>query len=115
MFTCMLKLKKPISILWDVYFSTNWLQTLFKLNIYFTKFYGWFLSQSVILIIWLYKIINIYVVVINYLSLTIKILIFWVMLTCALRAHDKIYKNRNIAFNDTKNLIFSELNTPQDQ
>jgi hypothetical protein len=34
------------------------------------------------------------------------------MLTCALRAYVKIPKNRNIAFNDTKNLIFRELNTP---
>jgi hypothetical protein len=36
-----------------------------------------------------------------------------VMLTCALKAHVKVYKNRNIAFNNTKNLMFTELNTPQ--
>jgi hypothetical protein len=28
-----------------------------------------------------------------------------VMLTCALRAYDKLPKNRNVAFNDTKNLM----------
>jgi hypothetical protein len=33
------------------------------------------------------------------------------MLTCALRAHVKVTKNKNIAFNDTKNLMFRELNT----
>jgi hypothetical protein len=37
------------------------------------------------------------------------------MLTCALKAHVKVLKNRNIAFNDTKNLMFRELNTPQVQ
>jgi hypothetical protein len=37
----------------------------------------------------------------------------WVMLTCTLRAHVKVPKNRNIAFNDIKNLIFREFNTPQ--
>jgi hypothetical protein len=37
------------------------------------------------------------------------------MLTCALRVHVKIPKNRNITFNDTKNLMFRELNTPQVQ
>jgi hypothetical protein len=35
------------------------------------------------------------------------------MLTCALKAHVKVPKNKNIAFNDTKNLMFKELNTPQ--
>jgi hypothetical protein len=27
------------------------------------------------------------------------------MLTCALRAYDKLPKNRKVAFNDTKNLM----------
>jgi hypothetical protein len=35
------------------------------------------------------------------------------MLTCALRVHIKVSKNRNITFNDIKNLMFKELNTPQ--
>jgi hypothetical protein len=35
------------------------------------------------------------------------------MLTCVLRAHVKVPKYRNIVFNDIKNLIFKELNTPQ--
>jgi hypothetical protein len=38
-----------------------------------------------------------------------------VMLTCVLRAHVKVLKNRNLAFNDTKNLMLRELNTPQVQ
>jgi hypothetical protein len=29
----------------------------------------------------------------------------WVMLTYALKVYDKLPKNRNVAFNDTKNLI----------
>jgi hypothetical protein len=37
------------------------------------------------------------------------------MLTYALRAHVKIPKNRNIVFNDIKNLMLGELNTPQVQ
>jgi hypothetical protein len=38
-----------------------------------------------------------------------------VMLTYALRSHVKVLKNRNIAFNDIKYLMFKELNTPQVQ
>jgi hypothetical protein len=38
-------------------------------------------------------------------SQTSIIIIFRVMLTCALRAYDKLPKNRNVAFNDTKNLM----------
>jgi hypothetical protein len=38
-----------------------------------------------------------------------------VMLTCVLRAHVKVPKNRNLVFNDTKNLMIRELNTPQVQ
>jgi hypothetical protein len=38
-----------------------------------------------------------------------------IILTYALRTHVKIHKNRNIAFNSTKNLIFKELNIPQVQ
>jgi hypothetical protein len=34
------------------------------------------------------------------------------MLTCALKAHVKVPKNKNLAFNDTKNLLLRELNTP---
>jgi hypothetical protein len=37
------------------------------------------------------------------------------MLTYALRVHVRIPKNKNITFNDTKNLIFRELNIPQVQ
>jgi hypothetical protein len=37
------------------------------------------------------------------------------MLTCVLRAHVKVSKNRNLAFNDIKNLMLRELNTPQVQ
>jgi hypothetical protein len=35
------------------------------------------------------------------------------MLTCAQMTHVRLPKKRNIVFNDTKNLMFSELNTPQ--
>jgi hypothetical protein len=37
------------------------------------------------------------------------------MLTCALKAHVKIYKNRNIKFNNIKNLMIRKLNKPQVQ
>jgi hypothetical protein len=37
------------------------------------------------------------------------------MLTCALKAHVKVHKNRNITFNNKKYLMFRELNTPQIQ
>jgi hypothetical protein len=39
----------------------------------------------------------------------------WIILTCAIRAHVNVPKNRNISFNDIKNLMFRELNTPQIQ
>jgi hypothetical protein len=35
------------------------------------------------------------------------------MLTCALKAHVKVPKNRNVVFNDINNLMLKELNTPQ--
>jgi hypothetical protein len=35
-----------------------------------------------------------------------KLIFFWVMLTCASRAHDKLPKSRKLAFNDVKYLMF---------
>jgi hypothetical protein len=37
------------------------------------------------------------------------------MLTCALKAHIKVPKNRNLTFNDINNLMLRELNTLQVQ
>jgi hypothetical protein len=37
------------------------------------------------------------------------------MLTYSLRAHVKVFKNWNLTFNDIKNLMLRELNTPQVQ
>jgi hypothetical protein len=37
------------------------------------------------------------------------------MLTCALKTYVKVSKNRNITFNDTKNLMLKELNISQCQ
>jgi hypothetical protein len=37
---------------------------------------------------------------------------FWVILIYVIRAHIKIPKNRNITFNNRKNLMFKVLNTP---
>jgi hypothetical protein len=38
-----------------------------------------------------------------------------VMLTCALKAHVKVPKNRNLIFNNTKSLIRKKYNTSQIQ
>jgi hypothetical protein len=39
----------------------------------------------------------------------------WVMLTCTLKTHVKVSKNRKIVLNDTYNLMHRVLNTSQYQ
>jgi hypothetical protein len=60
-------------------------------------------SQIVIFTNWAYRVVS------------ADICIVYIMLTCALRAHVKVFKNKNIVFNNTKNLMFKELNTLQVQ